>query len=213
MELGSYLIEELKVESRADTLGHWMAHYLAQLIDAAESEQDTVNKAQAAKDVIETILKLWEHRAHLPGSVNPLAPYREILEVLTSLRPNADLWAGQRLDRKGKLARDFYRMSLRIMMGFLTLQTFGKTKSKNERSRVAVRKLSPEEKGLLKEADNWMAFVKAKSKVVEKKAGQGENNNDPRQRIHLLVLSWVDDATNTLQSIRSELSGVGQPQP
>ena len=53
-----------------------------------------------------------------------------------------------------------------------------------------------------------MTFLEAKSRFVQKEREQSENNKDPRQRILSLVLSWVDDATKTLQSIRSELSGV-----
>jgi len=208
LELGRYLVQELRIEARGDTLGHWMAHHLAHIIDAAENERTTIPKAQARKEAIEIILKIWAHRSQLPGNANPLAPYNEILNVLSSMRPNANVWAVHRLGRKQKLISELHRILPRLIMGLLTLQLLEKTRNKKGRSKVATKRLSAEEKSLLKEFDGWVTFLEANSRSAHRKGVEKGNEKDSLQRIRSLVLSWVDNTTSTLQSIRSELTAV-----
>lgn len=65
--LGRHLVRELRFEDGVDTLGRWMAHHLAELIDEAESGSTPAERLRARKSATETILKIWEHRASLPG--------------------------------------------------------------------------------------------------------------------------------------------------
>ena len=93
-------------------------------------------------------------------------------------------------------------------MGLLTLQLLEKTRNKKGRSKVATKRLSAEEKSLLKEFDGWVTFLEANSRSAHRKGVEKGNEKDSLQRIRSLVLSWVDNTTSTLQSIRSELTAV-----
>lgn len=92
LELGKNLVIELKLEERRDTLARWLAHHVAELISDAERAADPIVKKETADSAVETILKIWDHRANLPGNANPLAPYRNILEVLSGLNPGPNHW-------------------------------------------------------------------------------------------------------------------------
>jgi hypothetical protein len=81
-------VRELGFEDGVDTLGRWMAHHLAELIDEAENGAPAAERLRARKNATETILKIWEHRASLPLSAYPLAPYKDVLKVLDRLWPN-----------------------------------------------------------------------------------------------------------------------------
>jgi hypothetical protein len=89
LELGRHLVRELDLERGVDTLGRWMAQHLAELIDEAESGTTEGQRLKARKLATETILKVWEHRACVPGKVYPLKDSEHVLEVLELLRPDS----------------------------------------------------------------------------------------------------------------------------
>ena len=59
LELGQHLVRELRFEDGVDTLGRWMAHHLAELLDQAENAKTKVERSKARKQATETILKVW----------------------------------------------------------------------------------------------------------------------------------------------------------
>lgn len=81
--LGRHLVRELGFEDGVDTLGRWMAYHLAELIDQAENGVTAAERSRARENATEVIVKLWEHRASLPGKAYPLAPFKEVLRILT----------------------------------------------------------------------------------------------------------------------------------
>lgn len=89
MELGRALVKELGLDSGDDTLSHWMAHYIAELIDgveAASAEERTEKSAKCA----EAILSLWKHRHELPSGKRPFEDVESILRSIESLDPADD---------------------------------------------------------------------------------------------------------------------------
>jgi len=88
--LGRYLVRELGLKDRGDTLGLWMAHHIAALIKDAEKERSSAKRKSAEKEAIETILKVWEHRESLPSYAYPLARFDSIFRVLDRLLPDAN---------------------------------------------------------------------------------------------------------------------------
>jgi hypothetical protein len=58
LELGQHLVHELGIENRFDTLGRWMAHHLAELIDRAENGATKAERLDSRKNAEETILKI-----------------------------------------------------------------------------------------------------------------------------------------------------------
>lgn len=77
-------MEAMNVDGSADTLGRWMAHFVAELID--EAERTTGPEKAAAQDRCFTaILELWSHRAKFPRGMRPQQELEPILRVVESL--------------------------------------------------------------------------------------------------------------------------------
>lgn len=86
LALGRKLVEELKLESSQDTLGRWMAHYIAELITDVESASGD-EKATAEHKCFEAILELWKHRSMLPDGKRPFEELEPVLRAIQSLDP------------------------------------------------------------------------------------------------------------------------------
>ena len=89
LELGRKLVKELGLDQSVDTLGRWMAHYIAELIQDAKkaSAEEKPAKMQACCDAI---LNLWKHRHMLPDGKRPFEELEPILRTLESLDPEND---------------------------------------------------------------------------------------------------------------------------
>lgn len=74
----------MDVDGSADTLGRWMAHYVAELIDEAERITGP-EKAVAQDKCFAAILELWSHRAAFPRGMRPHQELEPILRVVQSL--------------------------------------------------------------------------------------------------------------------------------
>ncbi len=74
----------MNVDGSADTLGRWMAHYVAELIDKTERATGP-EKAAAQARCFTAILELWSHRAEFPRGMRPHRELEPILRVLESL--------------------------------------------------------------------------------------------------------------------------------
>lgn len=85
--LGRRLVEELGLEDSADTLGRWMAHYIADLIAKAESATDEERRS-AEKSCFDAILALWNHRAELPNGKRPFEELEPVVRAIESLDPD-----------------------------------------------------------------------------------------------------------------------------
>lgn len=86
IELGKKIVHELELEQSCDTLGRWMAHHLAELIDLAEhcpapEQPDRQQKCRAA------ILEIWEHINSLPTASRPFRDLEPIVETIRALDP------------------------------------------------------------------------------------------------------------------------------
>jgi len=84
LDLGKKLVDELGLDEGVDTLGRWMAHYIAELILDAENAAPE-NKALKQERCASAILNLWRHRAELPNGTRPFEDVEPILRALASL--------------------------------------------------------------------------------------------------------------------------------
>ena len=84
LALGKKLVDELDLDQSVDTLGRWMAHYIAEKMEAAESAtgEDRDRKMSECNDAI---LKLWAHRSELPNGRRPFEEFGQLFRVLQSL--------------------------------------------------------------------------------------------------------------------------------
>lgn len=87
LELGRKLTKELGLNQSVDTLGRWMAHYIAELVHDAEnaSAEERPAKMRACSDAV---LSLWKHRHELPTGKRPFEKIEPILKTLESLDPD-----------------------------------------------------------------------------------------------------------------------------
>lgn len=86
LDLGKKLVDEFGVDKGVDTLGRWMAHYIAELILDAESAAPE-DKASKQERCASAILDLWQHRAEFPNGTRPFEDAEPILRALESLDP------------------------------------------------------------------------------------------------------------------------------
>lgn len=89
LELGTLLASELE---QTDTLGRWMAHYLAERMTSLEQKTGS-ERAIAEAEVADLILRLWSLRRQLPGGRLPLAEVDEVEAAIARLTPGRRPWA------------------------------------------------------------------------------------------------------------------------
>lgn len=82
IDLGKRLVAELKLGD--DMMAQWMAHFIAEHIDAAE--RATPEARDSAQDACaQAIFKLWEHRNSVPSHIQPFRDLEPLLQTLASL--------------------------------------------------------------------------------------------------------------------------------
>ncbi|MGY4303837.1 hypothetical protein ACVIJ6_001080 [Bradyrhizobium sp. USDA 4369] len=89
MALGGKLVEQFKLKADEDTLGQWIAHHLAEKLLAHKSAAGPA-KATLEAELVDTILKLWKHRAYYPRGTKPFEGYDAVLRALESFDPKPD---------------------------------------------------------------------------------------------------------------------------
>ena len=87
LELGNHIVNQLDLYDSMDTLARWMAHYIAELIDNIEKEDDKDEKRRIQQEVFELIIQLWDKRAALPANVDPIKKYQKCLDFLEKISP------------------------------------------------------------------------------------------------------------------------------
>lgn len=106
VDLGRRLVKGLGL-SRTDTLGRWMAHYVADLIDAAGGAP-LESQAEAKQKCFESILELWRHRTELPDGARPFEQIEPVMRAIRSLDPSV---ASPRYFQEVRAAIDLERES------------------------------------------------------------------------------------------------------
>lgn len=86
LALGRKLVEELGLEQSVDTLGRWMAHYIADLVTKAEKASGDEKKV-AERECSAAILALWRHRSELPDGRRPFQALEPVMRAIESLDP------------------------------------------------------------------------------------------------------------------------------
>lgn len=85
--MGEALVELLEQGGQEDLTAHWMAHYLAELMERAKTATGP-ERRQAQQEAAALILDLWRHRTYLPGRY-PLASFEPVLRSLARLSDTA----------------------------------------------------------------------------------------------------------------------------
>lgn len=85
--MGERIVEEFGLGDSADTLGRWMAHRVAELMDRAERAPAGAERKAARRECSDLIIKLWERRSHWPHG-RPLADVAGLLKNLLNDKTN-----------------------------------------------------------------------------------------------------------------------------
>ncbi|WP_234732447.1 AVAST type 3 anti-phage proein Avs3b [Acidocella facilis] len=84
LALGKRIVVELGLPETSDTLGRWMAHHVAEMMEDAR-RSDGAERAIKEAACAEIVLKLWQHRKAWPNGQRPLEDFEPIFRTLESL--------------------------------------------------------------------------------------------------------------------------------
>ena len=87
IKLGKKIADELGLEQSSDTLGRWMSHHIAELIEMAE-QAPLSERAQKQEQCRTAIIELWDHISSVPPVSNPFIDLEPIITTVRTLDPN-----------------------------------------------------------------------------------------------------------------------------
>lgn len=87
LALGKKIVDELDADQPVDTLSRWMAHYISEKIEDAETATDEARDRKMS-ECRDAILRLWAHRSELPNGKRPFEDFEPIFRVIESLDPD-----------------------------------------------------------------------------------------------------------------------------
>jgi hypothetical protein len=203
--LGTHLVRELGLEHSVDTLGRWLSHHVAALMAEAQNATTADGRKEAASRAVDVILKIWEHRAVLPGKANPLAHYKEALEALREFQRKPILirtpWSRPSGTRHQRLLEALDDRVSRLRTGLLLLDTVPPKRPKSLPNAVR-RLLSEKERELFETLTSY----------IFKGVNPGEQ--DPNgTSIPERLRNLIDDIIRQLQEIREQLPGTAPEGP
>lgn len=216
LALGQHLVRELNVDDRGDTLGRWMAHYIAELI--AEVEQSTSKKKRLAAQqrAMAAILRIWEHRESLPGYAYPLAKYDELLSVLDRLRPddNPFRFNQMRESKTDQAAGILFDHLTRLVVALLFMKIDSFKRQRIEDG-AAIDALDDDEKKVLNSFYAWIGFFAPATKV---KGGRRTQNAKTTTEIDFTevsidLINRIEKEIAKLRQTLAELEIAPAPQP
>lgn len=207
MGLGKYLARELGYEERGDTLGRWMAHHLAELIDEAENGVTAGKRLTAQKRATETILKIWEHRLSLPDEVHPLAQYKDVIQLLERLRldNNPYRFFGHDSEaKKDQLASVLFDNFTRFILVLLLMkaQTLKQQKSVDD---VVIEALSDEEQRVWTTIQEWAAIFPTPHEKPRLKRKSKKASDISKAELNESAAQLIDNIMTILTQLRTEL--------
>ena len=204
--LGKHLVRELDFEDGVDTLGRWMTHHLAELINEAENGTTAAERAKAGKKATETILKIWEHRTSLPGKSYPLAPYKDLLIVLHRLRPDHNPFQYYR-NRPGaireQLAAGLFDNLTRLIIVLLLMRAPSDAKSA-DLDNSTIEALSDEEQYVLKTINEWFELLDVGANSTGQKRKRDKDGNVAKIDLNQAAVRFMNGIAETLEELRKE---------
>lgn len=87
LALGKKIVDELGLGQSNDTLGRWMAHYIAETMKEADAATGEAHHKKMS-ECSDLILKLWAHRGELPNGKRPFEDFEPIFRAIKRLDPD-----------------------------------------------------------------------------------------------------------------------------
>jgi len=130
-----------------------MSHHLAEVMDRAEQESNLEKRDEYRQQAVELILKVWKHRTSLNADAYPLARFRGVIDSLSILSPEANVWERNRLGKYESLAADTFSMLVDLYRTLHFIE-FVSLKSAREK-KVPPTMLSDEEQEIYDFLTSW----------------------------------------------------------
>lgn len=200
-------MRELGFEDEFDTLGRWMAHHLAELIDQSENGATAAERTRARKSATETILKIWEHRTSLPGKAYPLTQYKNVLAVLDRLRSDENPFRYLRIQTKTnreQLATSLFDGLTRLII-VLLLMNIPSGQASEKEDTAAIEALSETEQHVFRSLQLWGELITPADKSNRRTRKTKKDNDLAKVNLNEVAIQWIDNITTTLAELRSDL--------
>ncbi|MCG3140380.1 MAG: hypothetical protein HDKAJFGB_01432 [Anaerolineae bacterium] len=208
LELGKHLVRELDFNGdRDNTLGIWMAHHLAELIDAAENAETATLRKKAQREASDTILKVWKHRSVLPGHAYPLTQFENVLRTMDSLQQERTPFLNffhHGESKKDQLTAEIYKNSPLLIMALLLHKIDTQKRSLNSKS-AAIKALGPQERQVWMELDNWLDSLAAPKKSTFRKTKASRQSEGKKIDFDERALRLIDELAGTLGELKIEI--------
>lgn len=177
-----------------------MSHHLAEVLVRVESEQNTEKKEKYQQQTAELILKIWEHRSSLSGYAYPLARFKGIIDTLSILSPEANVWERNRLGRYESLAADSFSMVVDLYrtLHFIEFVSLKSVRNKSVPSSV----LSDEEQGIYDFLTSWAEEELEFRSLEDSSSDKAELENAAGS-----VCIFIDKLCAKLNELKHEISG------
>lgn len=199
--LGKHIVNELGMQDEVDTLGRWMAHHVAELINKAENGKTIAERNKAKLITVEVILKIWEHRRCLPHNTYPLAKYDDLLKVVDRLKIDNNPWkhfAHTFRDKADNIASAMFDDFVRLILTLLFMKR-PHLLEKQEIDPVVIETLDEEEQQIISTIYEWVALFPTKE-------GQDKSVKNGKQKKKLPTLNLSKNATELIKDLRRLLN-------
>lgn len=176
-----------------------MSHHLAEVMERAEYEENPEEKEKYQQQAVELILKLWGHRRNMSSNAYPLARFKKIIESLSILSPEANVWERNKLGKYESLAADIFSMIVDLYRA-LHFVEFTSLKS-NRSNQVPPSVLTAEEQEVYNFLVSW-----AEEEMNFRSANELPTEKSEVQDVSKFLSDYIDDLCGKLNMLKSELS-------
>ena len=199
-----------------------MAHHLASIIEDAKGSDGA--QTAASQEAVDLIFRLWEHRASMPGTADPMSALNRAMGVLDRIGPNSSPFYRHSQDM---LERDLALLfdGLREFVAHGVILVSGQ-KEIPEYTADTFEHLAEEEQQFIMALGGWLSFLEQQKPTTpvinvvfnddeqEKKKAEEEaklESLEPEERSKILLSQSIDDLVENLQAFKAKLLGQVDP--
>jgi hypothetical protein len=199
LAFGKSLVVEYQLEPTVDTLGKWMVHHIAELIEDAEGTTgpDRPSKVVAA---IQAILAFWDHRATV-DRIDPLRDLKPLLRVIKTLDPEDNRWGIY-------FRRDGYGAIAEVYDAFRKLVIFELVRQSERTIDLAKTSdfVGDEERSIIEALNLWIAGYQ-KEALQDEDSDRAQGAADEMFDAKAHALQAIDNARHALDALADEILG------
>lgn len=176
-----------------------MSHHLAELMNRAEQEDDVEKKRDLESQTSDLIIKIWSHRGSLNQNAYPLSRFSKIIESLSILSPEANVWERNKLGKYESLAADVFSMIVNLFraLHFIEFASLKSVKSK----KVPPSVLTDEEENIYNFLVSW-----AEEEMNFRASHELSSDKNEAHQVSEFLCNYIDELRNKLNSLKLELS-------